>query len=128
VTPPPRSFSHQRRTGETDKVDVRVADDRHADFPPAPWTMFTTPSGTPASARISTRAEAVAGVSEAGLKTTVLPQRRAGNIFHVGIAMGKFHGVTIPATPIGTRIAMLNLSGSSEGTVFPKRRRPSPPA
>ena len=43
----------------------------------------------------------------------------------VGIAMGKFHGVMIPATPTGTRMAMLNLLGSSDGTVWPKSRRPS---
>ena len=34
--------------------------------PPPPCTRFTTPSGTPASIRISTRAAAVAGVSRRG--------------------------------------------------------------
>ena len=87
--------------------------------------MLTTPSGTPASARISTSDVAVAGVSDAGLNTTVFPHSSAGKIFHVGIAIGKFHGVTTPATPIGTRIAMLNLFGSSDGTVWPNSRRPS---
>ena len=53
------------------------------------------------------------------------PQSKAGKIFQVGMAIGKFQGVTIPATPIGTLSAMLNLFGSSDGTVCPKSRRPS---
>ena len=65
-------------------------------------------------------------MSFAGLKTTVLPQTSAGTIFHDGIAIGKFHGVITPTTPIGMRTLMLNLSGSSDGVVWPNRRRPSP--
>ena len=42
---------------------------------------------------------AESGVSEAGLKTTVLPRTRAGMIFHDGIAIGKFHGVIIAQMP-----------------------------
>ena len=80
----------------------------------------------PASVRISTNRVAVCGVSSAGLSTTVLPQSNAGNIFHVGIAMGKFHGVISAHTPTGMRTDMANLSGSSAGVVSPKRRRPSP--
>ena len=62
----------------------------------------------------------------AGLKTIVLPATRAGVIFQDGIAIGKFHGVITPITPIGIRTLMLNLSRSSEGVVWPNRRRPSP--
>ena len=43
--------------------------------------------------------------------------REMGKIFHVGIAIGKFQGVMMPATPTGTRIAIANLFGSSDGTV-----------
>src|SRR6478735_5701973 len=68
---------------------------------PMPHTMFSTLGGTPASSRISISFTAVAGVSCEGLNTTVLPQIKAGKIFQVGIAMGKFHGVIIPHTPIG---------------------------
>src|SRR6266481_2013972 len=39
---------------------------------------FTTPAGTPASARIGISASMVSGVSEAGLSTTVQPAARAG--------------------------------------------------
>ena len=53
----------------------------------------------------------------AGLKTTVLPATRAGMIFHVGMASGKFHGVMAATTPMGSRTAMANLSGISAGVV-----------
>ena len=95
--------------------------------PPPPWTMLTTPSGTPASARSSTKRCPSAGVSVAGLKTTVFPETSAGAIFQDGIAIGKFHGVMTPMTPIGIRTDIWNLFGSSDGVVCPKRRRPSPP-
>ena len=61
-----------------------------------------------------------------GLKTTVLPVTSAGIIFQHGIAIGKFQGVMIPAMPIGWRMHIAHLSGSSDGTVSPTIRRPSP--
>src|SRR5438270_2934801 len=93
---------------------------------PNPVTIFTTPFGTPASASTRTRLKVESGVSWAGLITQVLPQTKAGNSFHDGIAMGKFQGVIMPQTPTGWRIAMANLFGSSDGVVGPNRRRPSP--
>ena len=66
------------------------------------------------------------GVSSAGLITHVLPHTSAGNNFHDGIAMGKFHGLIMPQTPMGIRTDIANLLGSSDGTVAPKSRRPSP--
>src|SRR5207237_3648899 len=87
--------------------------------PPPPVTRLTTPRGTPASSRIFTKLSAESGVSVAGLKTTVLPHTSAGTIFHDGIAIGKFHGVTIAHTPSGWRNDIANLSGSSDGTVWP---------
>src|SRR3977135_2980446 len=68
---------------------------------PEPRTKFKTPGGIPASANNSTMRTAVAGVSVAGLKTTVLPATSAGAIFQTGIATGKFHGVTQATTPNG---------------------------
>ena len=65
--------------------------------------MFSTPFGTPARSKMDTTAVAVAGVSDAGLKTTVLPLTSAGAIFHTGIATGKFHGVMQATTPTGSR-------------------------
>src|SRR6266436_5327288 len=70
---------------------------------PLPLTRFTTPAGTPASARICTRLYEDSGVSSAGFSTTVLHLIRAGMIFQDGIAMGKFHGVVIPQEPIACR-------------------------
>ena len=80
----------------------------------------------PASVSSSTKRLASAGVSDAGLRTTVLPQTSAGISFHEGIATGKFHGVIAPTTPIGWRMLMFHLSCSSDGVVWPKRRLPSP--
>ena len=94
--------------------------------PPGPVTRLTVPAGKPASAISSTRSVAQWGVSLDGLNTTVLPLTRAGIIFQHGIAIGKFQGVMIPATPIGSRIDIAHLSGSSEGVVSPNSRRPSP--
>ena len=91
-----------------------------------PVTRFTTPGGSPASSSTSTKLMAESGVSDAGLKTTVLPQTSAGAIFHDGIAIGKFQGVMTEQMPIGWRTDIANLSRSSEGTVWPYSRRPSP--
>jgi hypothetical protein len=93
---------------------------------PSPVTMFTTPFGIPASVSTFTKLTADSGVCDAGLKTTVLPQTSAGMIFHDGIAIGKFHGVMIAQTPSGCRTDIANLWRSSEGTVCPNMRRPSP--
>ena len=93
---------------------------------PPPVTTLNTPFGSPTSSNASASMITLSGVCEAGLMTTVLPQTSAGIVFHAGIAIGKFHGVTRPATPIGIRTAMLNLFGSSDGVVTPNRRRPSP--
>src|SRR2546425_525561 len=56
-----------------------------------------TSGGSPAASRISTRRCAVCGTSSAGLKITAFPQASAGNIFQVGIAMGKLNGGINPA-------------------------------
>jgi hypothetical protein len=64
-------------------------------------TTFTTPSGTPASRRMSTTSSAVSGVSSAGLSTTVQPAASAGPSLRVAMAAGKFHGVINSETPIG---------------------------
>ena len=65
--------------------------------------MFRTPFGTPARSKMETTAVAVAGVRDAGLKTTVLPLTSAGAIYQTGIATGKFHGVMQATPPTGCR-------------------------
>ena len=91
-----------------------------------PVTRLTTPGGIPTSSSTFTKLTADNGVKVAGLRTTVLPHTSAGAIFHDGIAIGKFHGVIIEQTPSGWRTDIANLSRSSEGTVCPYCRRPSP--
>src|SRR5687768_10358209 len=91
-----------------------------------PVTRLTTPAGRPACSRTRTKFAPESGVNSDGLNTTVLPQTSAGMIFHDGIAIGKFQGVMIEQTPIGWRMDIANLSGSSDGTVCPYIRRPSP--
>ena len=63
--------------------------------------MLTTPGGSPACWQTSAKSSAVSGVVSAGLSTTVLPQARAGAIFHESMSSGKFHGMTWPTTPSG---------------------------
>jgi hypothetical protein len=41
---------------------------------------------------MSARAQALAGTSSAGFRTTQFPKANAGAIFHAGIAIGKFQG------------------------------------
>ena len=64
-------------------------------------TTFSTPSGSPHSARIWASASMVSGVCEAGLTTIVQPAAMAGPILRVPIASGKFHGVIIRHGPTG---------------------------
>src|SRR5256885_11113818 len=111
----PTSVEPVNDTTRTSSLTVRVLP---TSLPP-PVTRLTTPRGTPASSRILTKFNADNGVSVAGLKTTVLPQTRAGMIFHDGIAIGKFHGVMMAHTPSGWRNDIANLSRSSDGTVRP---------
>jgi hypothetical protein len=61
--------------------------------------MFTTPSGKPASWKISASLNAVREVVSAGFNTTVFPHASAGAIFQAAIRSGKFHGMTCAATP-----------------------------
>src|SRR5690349_3093862 len=67
-----------------------------------PVTTFRTPPGTPARDASSASASALKGVFDAGLTTVVQPAARAGPTLRVIIAMGKFHGVLQPTTPMGS--------------------------
>src|SRR6185369_13263206 len=68
-----------------------------------PAITLITPFGRPASTSARTKLKVESGVSCAGLITQVLPAIMAGNSFHDGIAIGKFHGVIMPQTPMGWR-------------------------
>src|SRR5579871_4059397 len=82
--------------------------------PPDPCTKLTTPFGTPALCNASTMRQELRGAADAGFTTSVLPQMSAGAIFQAGIALGKFHGVTRPITPIGLRMAKVWTRSRSE--------------
>src|SRR4030095_5139262 len=86
---------------------------------PDPRIRFNTPGGIPSSQNSCKIRVAVAGVSVAGLNTTVLPATSAGAIFHTGIATGKFQGVTQATTPNGCFIVEAKLDGSSGWIVSP---------
>src|SRR4051812_28437219 len=93
---------------------------------PEPITRLKTPAGRPVLARISASVHAQPGVHCAGLNTTVLPNASAGAIFHAGIAIGKFHGVIRPTTPIGSRVISTSTPGRTDGTFSPESRSASP--
>ena len=85
----------------------------------SPVTIWSTPSGTPASAARSASASAVSGVCSAGLTTIVQPAASAGAALRVIIAAGKFQGVIPAVTPIGSFRTTIRLSGWCAGIVSP---------
>src|SRR3954462_463558 len=85
---------------------------------PLPGITLRTPAGSPASFAYSANFKSDSDVFDAGLMTTVLPQARAGAIFHVESISGKFHGVIAPTTPTGSRNVYAN-AFSTTGIVSP---------
>ena len=65
-------------------------------------TTDSTPSGSPASAKISASRKASSGVSGAGLNTTVQPAASAGASLAEAMKSGTFHGAIAPTTPTGS--------------------------
>ena len=55
---------------------------------PAPVTIFTTPGGSPASAKLDASSRTVSGVCSAGFNTIVHPAQIAGASFHDAISSG----------------------------------------
>ena len=98
------------RAGERDHRDVGMPHEPVADRAAAAVDDVDDARRARRPRRAARRsARRAAGVSVAGLKTTVLPQTSAGAIFQDGIAIGKFHGVITPTTPIGIRTRHLEL-------------------
>ncbi|CRH69542.1 Uncharacterised protein [Chlamydia trachomatis] len=79
---------------------------------PLPGMMFNTPSGNPASLKISARTSALNGVCSAGFNTIEFPAAIAGPTLWATRLKGKLNGVIAVTTPIGVR------------TVKPKRFTP----
>ena len=65
------------------------------------------------------------GVSPAGFSTQVQPAASAGPSLRVAIAAGKFHGVTITATPIGWYWTRMRLAPPGATASSPLRRTAS---
>ena len=72
-----------------------------------PGTTDSTPSGSPASAKISAIANNDSGVSAAGLTTMVQPASSAGPSLLAARKNGTFHAVTAATTPIGSRTTIV---------------------
>src|SRR5262245_50795735 len=70
----------------------------------SPMTTLKTPSGSPASLRISAVRSDADGSFSDGLSTNVFPQAIAGAHIHIGTIAGKLNGVIPATTPSGCRI------------------------
>merc|ERR1712226_744133 len=78
-----------------------------------------TPFGIPASSANAAAARADKGVSSEGLTTAVQPQASAAPSFLVIIALGKFQGQMMAATPTGSRMKIICFVFVGLGTVSP---------
>src|SRR5581483_10086567 len=65
-------------------------------------TRLSAPGGRPASAKASTSTNALSGVSDAGLSTTVHPAINAGSTLLSVSGIGEFHGTIAETTPTGS--------------------------
>ena len=75
---------------------------------PGPGSTESSPAGSPDSSMIRRpSASDTSGVHSAGFSTTALPAARAGAIFCASLAIGEFHGVIAPTTPIGSCTLMV---------------------
>lgn len=78
--------------------------------------------GIPESMASLVKAAHVNGVSLGGLMTTAQPAAKAGAIFRVIIAAGKFQGVMMPQTPTGSLYVSTVVCGVADGIVSPYAR------
>jgi hypothetical protein len=82
----------------------------------SPVIRLTTPSGTPASAKVATRAIAVRGASTAGHSTMLQPNATAGATLRAGSDAGKFQAVNAATGPTGRRSTHDRRPGSVAST------------
>ena len=69
---------------------------------PSPGTTLKTPGGIPASTQIRPSSRHVSGASSGALSTTVLPAASAAEPLRQAMWSGKFQGMIMPTTPIGS--------------------------
>jgi hypothetical protein len=80
--------------------------------PGACVTMFSTPAGSPASAKISPQiSPPTTGDSSDGLSTTVLPSASGAAIERADRISAAFHGAIAPTTPTGRRSPIASVPG-----------------
>ncbi len=93
------------------KESLRIRPSASSGVTTAPGSVvvstFTTPAGMPERISCSANSSVVSGVSSDGLTTIVQPAARAGAIFLVAIASGKFHGVISRHGPTGWRVTTI---------------------
>ena len=112
------------RPTSVDPVNVilRTTGFAHSSWPIAtasPVTMLRTPLGMPARSASSANASAENGVCSAGFSTMVQPAASPGDTLRVIIALGKFHGVIAPTTPIGCLMTTSRRSLVGDGITSP---------
>ena len=87
--------------------------------PGACVTTFSTPAGSPASAKTSAhRSPPTCGDHSDGFNTTVLPRARGAAIDRAERISAAFHGAIAPTTPTGRRTPIAN-APVSEGITSP---------
>ena len=88
--------------------------------PGACVTMFRTPAGRPASAKISPQiVPPETGDHSDGFSTTVLPSTRGAVIERRERISAAFHGAIAPTTPTGCRNPIAIAPGMSDGITSP---------
>ena len=97
--------------------------------PGACVTMFSTPAGSPASAKISPQSRPPeTGDHSDGFSTTVLPSASGAAIERAERISAAFHGAIAPTTPTGRRRPIANVPGMSDGITWPIGAYASPAA
>ena len=111
------------------KVILRMRSSAHMVSPIAgasmPVRMFMMPAGRPARSASSASASAESGVCSAGFSTQAHPAAMPGATLRVIMAIGKFHGVIAPKTPIGCLKVSSRLSACGVSSTSPQTRRAS---
>ena len=74
---------------------------RSAPVWPSPITIWSTPSGRPASAKNSPTSALEYGVTSEPLSSTALPATIACAAWFIASTNGPFHGTMMPTTPSG---------------------------
>src|SRR5206468_10478119 len=97
---------------------------------PGAWvTILSTPSGSPASEKISAQiSPPVTGDHSDGFSTTVFPSASGAEIERAERISAAFQGAIAPTTPTGRRRPSAIVPGMSDGITWPIGEYASPAA